>query len=398
MGLIQSLSGTVRLELTSADVAGSLRRINELRIPVWAVESGGDLTVSFCVSRRSQHRIAKIAARRGERLRVLGHDGLYWSFQALHRRPVLLLAVGMLLALALFVPSRVLFVEVDGNEQIPSSMILEGAQAAGIRFGASRRAVRSEKMKNALLGAVPQLQWAGVNTYGCVAVISVRERAEELKAREGAAVSNIVASSDGVITSCTVTGGSALCAVGQAVQKGQVLISGYVDCGQIITATRAAGEIFASTKHDLTVVMPSESLVRRRTQDENTKFSIQLGKKRINFYKGSGISDGTCVKMYSEYYLTLPGGYRLPVKLIKETIRRTDTQPQQCSEEAAALLLSKSAKNYLRGQLVALTILDAQESFLSDGSCCRMTGQYACTEMIGREQGEQIGDFHEKTD
>ena len=67
-------------------------------------------------------------------------------------------------------------------------------------------------------------------------------------------------------------------------------------------------------------------------------------------------------------------------------------------EEAATLLLSKSAKNYLRGQLVALTILDAQESFLSDGSCCRMTGQYACTEMIGREQGEQIGDFHGKTD
>lgn len=31
-------------------------------------------------------------------------------------------------------------------------------------------------MKNALLSAIPELQWAGVNTYGCRAVISVRER------------------------------------------------------------------------------------------------------------------------------------------------------------------------------------------------------------------------------
>ena len=36
--------------------------------------------------------------------------------------------------------------------------------------------IRSEKVKNSLLQRIPQLQWAGINTDGCVAVISVREK------------------------------------------------------------------------------------------------------------------------------------------------------------------------------------------------------------------------------
>ena len=128
------------------------------------------------------------------------------------------------------------------------------------------------------------------------------------------------------------------------------------------------------------------------------KISLLIGKKRINFSKDSGISDATCVKIYSEYYLTLPGGYRLPVALIKETVQSFDAEVQPRSEEDAAQRLSAFAKNYLRQQMVALTILDAQEEILPDGQCYRLTGQYACAEMIGREHGEQIGDFHGKTD
>ena len=89
-------------------------------------------------------------------------------------RPVLLAGLGILFLLAMYLPSRVLFIRVEGNMQIPDRQILAAAEECGIRFGASRREVRSEKVKNALLSSVPQLQWAGVNTAGCVATISVR--------------------------------------------------------------------------------------------------------------------------------------------------------------------------------------------------------------------------------
>ena len=398
MGIFRSLAGSARLELTSADVSVALQGINAAKIRIWDVQIVGDLTVQFTVSQKSIRFIEKIAESKGERLKVIGRSGLFWPIMGLRKRPVLVFGMVLLLALAIFVPSRVLFVRVEGNATVPCEMILEAAQDAGIRFGASRRAVRSEKIKNRLLGVMPQLQWAGVNTYGCTAVITVRERAQEQEAKEEYAVSSIVASCDGVITSCTVTRGSGLCSVGQAVQKGQVLISGYVDCGQSITVTRSQGEIFAQTRHELTIVTPSETMEREELRGQRTYYSFRIGKKRINFVKGSGISDGTCVKMYQEYQLTLPGGYRLPISLVKETVLTYDLKPCERSDVVVKRQLSDFAKGYLQDHLVALAVLDAQEELTAEEGCLLYHGYYHCTEMIGRERNELIGEYHGEND
>jgi sporulation protein YqfD len=152
--------------------------------------------------------------------------------------------------LTIFLPTRVLFIHVEGNSTVEERRILEAAQECGIRFGASRRQVRSEKMKNRLLEKVPELKWAGVNTSGCTAVISVREQPVQEQRTGYTGISSIVAACDGRITSCTVTKGNGLCAPGQVVQKGQLLISGYLDCGICIRVTGAEGEIFAETRQE----------------------------------------------------------------------------------------------------------------------------------------------------
>ena len=102
--------------------------------------------------------------------------------------------------------------------------------------------------------------------------------------------------------------------------------------------------------------------------------------------------------MYSEYCLTLPGGYRLPVMLVKEAITGYDTCVQTADEAEAQRLLADFPKAYLNRQLVAASILEAWEDFSCEAGVYRLNGRYACTEMIGREQSEQIGDFHGKTD
>ena len=398
MGLYSSLAGSVKVELTSADVGGSIRAIIEMGIPISEVQMTGDLSVCFLLPRRGLKRIIALAEKRGDTLQVLKHKGLFWDIMRFPRRPVLLLGITMMFVLTLVLPTRVLFVEVTGNTQLPDQLVLDAAKAAGIHFCASRREVRSEEVKNELIGRLPQLQWAGVNTYGCRAVISVRERIQNTDEMNRFAVSNIVASSDGVITSCTVTQGTRLCEAGQAVRKGQVLISGYTDCGLHIVTNRAAGEIFAQTRREFSTITPSQCLIRKEKTGDWTNYALRIGKKRINFYKGSGISDGTCVKMYLEYNLTLPGGFHLPVALIKEEITGFQTTQQQADVTDAEKLLSDFAEDYLRSHMVAGSIKDRQEQIYHGNGYFRMDGIYGCMESIGREQREQIGDFHGKTD
>lgn len=398
MGIFKSMAGMMTVELVSAGAEESLRQIMEQNIPVFAVRWEGDLTVRFDIYRHDFSKVSRFTDRRGEQLTVLRRRGLYWKGKALFKRPVLMTGMALLLFLVLFVPTRVFFVQVEGNDTLPARMILEAARQSGISFGASRREVRSEKMKNALLSALPELQWAGVNTYGCTAMITVRERTQEEAQETAPGVSSIVAARDGVILSCTVTRGNGVCTIGQAVRKGQTLISGYTDCGIILTATRAEGEILAQTRRSLSVKTPSDRQIRGEPKAQNTKFSLLVGKKRINFFKGSGISDGTCGKMYSKYVLTLPGGFQLPVALVKETTYSCDLETAEVLPEQAEELLRTFASDYLKSRMVAGSILQRTETVdPTQGAYC-LTGAYACTEMIGRERSEEIGEHHGKTD
>lgn len=386
MGLFRSIAGMICAELTSADPAGALSAINAAGIELFETVPTGDLTMTFSLYRRDWRALSALASKRGEKLRLCRRQGVYWSLKKALHRPVILTGLILLLFLCLFLPTRIYFVRVEGNTQIPARLILEQAEQCGIRFGASRRAVRSERVKNELLGAIPELQWAGVNTSGCVAIISVQDRSLAEPVEQKTGVSSIIATRDGVITEATVLQGNSLCRVGQAVKEGEVLVSGYTDQGICIQATRAQAEIYAQTNRTLTVLAQPDCLVRGKIDHTVEKFSLRIGKKQINFYQNSGILDTSCVKMYEEYPLTLPGGFTLPVCLVREQWTFYECEAAAVEQTELRETLSSFARRYLQAQMVAGQI-QWQDEQIIDG---RLLGEYACQEMIGREQSEEI--------
>lgn len=398
MDLWRSLSGMVEVELTSADPEAALVAINTSGITIYNVKQSGELTLHFRLQRRDHRKLRALTKKRGESLRFCGRRGLYWAVRRLKKRPVLLAGLLLILGLTLFLPSRIYFVEVDGNTTIPTRMILEKAEYTGICFGASRREVRSEKMKNALLQAIPELQWAGVNTYGCRAVISVRERTQPEQLEQESGVSSIVAARDGVIREMTVLSGNPVARVGQAVKAGQVLISGYTDCGICIRASRAEGEVYAQTQREISAYMLQDCIERSQMTSQEKKYSLLIGKKQINFYKDSGISGTSCDKMYLVDYITLPGGFQLPVALITEIWTYYDTHSSAIAEEQAERILSDFSSHYLASLMKAGQIQQRAEYLRPQTGVYTLYGRYACTEMIGKTRLEEKLDNYGESD
>lgn len=395
MTVWRSIGGVIAVELTSAEPEESLSAIIRTGIELYGVQHDKNLVCSFTVRRRDFERLSMLCEKRGDTLRVLRKKGLYYGILRLTNRKLLLFGISLILFSAVCLPTRVLFVRVEGNSTIPENEIISAAEGCGIRFGASRRLVRSEKVKNALLDAVPQLQWAGVNTSGCCAVISVRERASSPENTENSGISSIVADRDGYILSTVVTRGTAQVQPGQAVRKGQILISGYTECGICIQATRAQGEIMAQTRRDLNVVTPASCRLRTVTSGRTHRLSLLLGKKRIFFWKGSGIPDTGCDRMYREYYLTLPGGFRLPAALCVDTYRFYDLAAGGSSVTASDL--KAFASQYLKSQMTAGQIGRGNQRFARIGDVFQLHGSYLCVEAIGKVRPEQIGEANVKT-
>ena len=379
-------------EITGADIPASLRSLTEQGITLLCTVFQNDLTVRVTLQLSDYGKCLKICEKRGDHVKILTYRGLYWMMKDILRRPLLLLGCLLLLFAVLYLPSRVLFVQVQGNRRLPDRQIIETADACGISFGASRRAVRSEKMKNALLEAMPELQWAGVNTKGCVAVITVRERTipEQLSASDG--VSHIVALTDARIVSCTATRGNLLCAPGQAVKAGQILISGYTDTGITIRAEGAEGEIYGQTRRSFRAVTPAFTGLTLQNGVQMKKYSLILGKKRINLWKDSGIWDATCDRMYEEYYITLPGGFRLPAALAVERYDAWDLSLQEIPQQEAEALLSDFAEAQLTECMIAGQISSRETSISGESGLWILAGEYRCVELIGIRQRLQIGE------
>lgn len=396
MRFYRALSGAVRVRILTADCPSCLQLLDRAYISASFVRFEDSVTLEMTVSRKDLKKLRAICERKGYELETIRKEGLFWPLHSMLMRPILLVGLLLLTMLACCLPDRIIFISTEGNDEVPSRYILDAAEQCGLKFLTNRRDIRSEQIKNYLLEHIPQLQWVGVNTYGCRAVITVRERAAYEDEASDTAVSHIAAARDGVIRSCTVTRGSRNCTIGQAVRRGDILISGYTDCGLTYTAERAGGEILAQTQRSMCVVTPKSCLNQLSGNAVSHKFSILLGKKRINFYKGSGISGATCDKMYSKYVLTLPGGFSLPVALLKETT-------VSCLLTEAAIqnpeqMLADFAANYLTDQMTDGVIERKAESLTELDGVFRLTGVYGCLESIGIEQDEKIGEINGQTD
>ena len=380
---------SVYCELISADLAGALQIIYRDGMILRDVLNTKELTIRFVTDRSNLSRLQFLMERHGSRLRVLRRMGLSQKLRPLMRHPLLLLWIGILTALTVWIPTRIFFIQVEGNQTLSAKKILEQAELAGIVFGCSREEIRSEKLKNGFLERMPELQWAGINTSGCVATITVRERSQSQDSN-GLPVSEIIAVRDGIIRSCTVVKGVALCNPGQAVRSGQVLISGLSDCGRTILVTGAEGDVFAETTRTLTAVGMNDAWKRTDMGVPYKNISLLLGKKQINFYNDSGILDASCVKMYLEYYITLPGGFCLPVGIGVESVIPWSTE--EAFVEVSSEQLTAQSGQYLLSHMSAGQILSQESHMVGE----TLYTDYICLEMIGQNRYEEITKEHGK--
>lgn len=390
-----SLLGSVTATLTSADIPATLDAISARGIRVYRVQSKSELDAELTVARADYRKLRALAEHRGDSLRLKSRGGLYWLAKAFFMRPVLMLGIGTIFLATLLIPNYVLFVRFEGYQTVSENELREAAQECGISFGATRRTVRSERVKNAMLEQLPSLAWVGVNTRGCVATVSARERSDVQKTDDAPQVSHIVAGVDGVILSATVQSGDIRCAVGEAVVAGQVLISGYTDCGICTRAERANGEIFARTMRAFSAKILQNTAQKGEITAVKKNYSLTIGKKRINLCNNSGILGSSCGRMYEEKKLTLPGGFVLPITLTIETVTYYDLQATARNADEISTELRDFATLQMRSQMIAGTIDDAVYTYQEEQDALRLDAVFWCTEMIGREitekNGEQYG-------
>lgn len=371
------------LRVVCADTSAFLKLLSDSNIFVYDVSRIEELVITFSVDGKYYDKVCTIAQKRGATLSVVKRRGWLPALRAVRKRVILQLSILCLLLLSLWLPTRVLFIRVEGNILVDEKAILNAAEGCGLHFGVSRRALRSEVIKNHLLKELPQLQWAGVNTTGCTAVIHVRETALTAEP-EQSSKGQMYALCDGIVLEATVTSGYTSVAVGQAVKAGQLLVNDRQDESFLSPQTEVNAEIFALTLRRITVAVPAISVQKLYTEEKNRNYALLLGKNRIKLSKYSGILPTGCVKMYEQMYTHLPGGFALPLGVEIESQQSYVSVEIPLSESEVLRFAEDSARSCLEEQMIAGRILSCRGQIVERSDFALVDFEFQCVEMIGR--------------
>ena len=201
---------------------------------------------------------------------------------------------------------------------------------------------------------------------------------------------DVVAVRDGVVLEVGARAGKEMVKEGDAVLKGEVLISGlvpYEDGTGAVFASRqyrAEGEIWAITERTVRRSIPLKTGGKGARQKAQTRYALRVLNHRIKFYRNSSISCDNYDKISREYKLTLPGGLELPVSWIRTVISAYEPTEVTLTRESAERYLKDRLEGELKEAVAEGEVLSKSwETGAKDG-ILTVTMKASCNEQIGR--------------
>lgn len=214
------------------------------------VSSNGE-NVTFSVLKHYEKKSEKHL----KKCRKIKEKGLFF-YLSKHKNRAGLLAGALFCAVCVFISSRYVWdIEVEDKEN--EEKIIEALKKAGLEIGSYIPDINEDIVEIKALLSSDEFSYISVNMQGTVAYVQSEKRVSGEIPKESTSPSNIVASEDGKIVRLEVHSGDAVCALGQTVEKGQLLISGFDETKNSGTkVVRAKGNVFAVVRKDFCVTYP----------------------------------------------------------------------------------------------------------------------------------------------
>lgn len=349
---------------------------NADNIPLWDINKKGSL-LSAKTTLAGYLRIRQPAKESSMKVRMVKKSGLpFFLNRYIHRTGLI---AGFIFAafLLIFLSGRIWIIEVTGNETLTDEEVIEAFEEAGLTVGVNKRKLQLPKIESSAMLRLSDASWAAVNIRGCVAEINVRdlEKIPEIETHSG--TSNIIASKDGQIAILEVYRGSAVAGVGQAVLKGEPIISGVTQSRLDTTLfTDAYGYVVAKTN------------IKVQTKTDNHIIEYIPTQKKIWSLYFSGVEllpqkkvSDSCYEHRSRLEIN---GKTLPFGLNYRLYTTFEEKEKTISKEMAELMALTDYSLECYYATGHTQIIEQDVDISSEEGCFVITGNCFCYENIGK--------------
>lgn len=315
----KQLSNTVKLMVQGAFPESFINAAAGANIELFRIQRTDACTILAEAGLRELPELENIARRTMCELETVAVSGISASLKKAKRAIVLLCFVAAAVV-AVFCSTLFIWdIDISGNSSLTDGQILRVLADCGVSCGTYKAAIEPDMVRSRFLLQVPEAAWMSVNISGSHAQVLISERLEKPEIYDEYDACSISASKNGVIQSLSVLNGKPLAVPGQAVTKGETLISGIMD--SITNAPRfvhALARVQAYTWYELTSEYPAQSEYKSTFGRSFSRFYLRIGKNIIKFSLLGGNGLDECDKIIYEYNLGVRNVFSTPVSLIRE--------------------------------------------------------------------------------
>lgn len=301
--------------------------------------------------------LCKIARRLGLKMRIEKKHGIYFTLK--RHRDKIGFAAGAIFAAAvvLFLNLFVWEINISGNKAVSSEEIMATLANSGLKTGTLRTAHDARKIEWNIMNDNKEIAWATVNIQGCCVnvVVSETRREAEMKYDDDKPV-NIIAAKYGVIRKMDVFDGQGVVKVGDAVMKGDLLVSAtFEDRHGKLTLKHSRARVMAETDYEITVEFPLEQVIETTGGVKKSVKGIEIMGLSIPLGSSRGCEELPAEKEEKELYFLW---IRLPIKEISAKYyvvkRNTITYTaEQAKGGAFQLLEQKEAEEMSNMEIIS---------------------------------------------
>ena len=352
------------------------------RIDIWDMYCKEDC-ITGKIDIKNFSKLRSIARKTGVKIKINNKIGLRFYLRAHNDRVGLLIGVGFFIIFLVTMNRFVWCVSTNDSEKFSREQIVEVAESVGLRYGVYVPGFDEEKAAREIYKAFGgELSYVKVNIKGSLAAIEFRDSEEKLIIEEKGEPSNIVADFDGVIVSDEIFQGAKNIAKGNAVKKGDVLISGVVegvDSKPLYYEAKGNYTALHESKSEY-VVSYAESAMCFSGAEEYYKLILFGFRIPIGFYANSDEN----TRLYTDIRLVEYDGYKLPFGIEKN---RVAVLGERCIDKEKAIKIAcmkYSAMVYDKYKNSNIVSCDVRIKTEEDRVI--LTGEYNCIDFIGESK------------
>ena len=379
--LIRWLIGYVKFGFVSGFADGFVNDCYQNKFNVKNIEIKGGNIVAECPAPLYPY-LRKTAKKNGGRLKTIEKHGLIFCFSGVKNRWGLFVGIVLGICFISYVSGFIWSIDITGNKRLGENEIRSFLSANGFCEGTRWKDVDKDKIENLLLASYDDCAFAHINRYGTHAVLEIDEAVIKPKTVNRKKRRNLVAKKDGVIIKDKVYDGWKIRKKGDAVTKGELLISGtYSGDKKVRLYAHARGEYIARVKEDFSLTVSRNQSVKEYLSVEERKTLLFFGLK-IPLYLSKTPKNAEV--QTEDNYLNL-NGESLPVGIRKTQIKTYKNKVITLNDSELTSLIESEINKKLKDDFGEYKIIKKKIKIKLNENTAEAKGYVICHENIGKE-------------